>query len=144
LYNTELRYRITHLLKMKEDESKMPAKQSDDIFDEHDETKSSLQNNHSEDEACLKTSEVLQTTAPSFEDEANNQHVNGYSLETQTNDGMEDTEDSDIDEVEFILVNHSTDDHPDVFDLFVAAFVAFIAFMTSDIVKVLVMKSKYF
>ena len=63
----------------------MPAKQSDDIFDEHDETKSSLQNNHSEDEACLKSSEVLQTTAPSVEDEANNQHVNGYSLETLTN-----------------------------------------------------------
>ena len=60
----------------------MPAKQSDDIFDEHDETKSSLQNNHSEDE---ENSEVLQTTAPSVEDEANNQHVNGYSLETLTN-----------------------------------------------------------
>ena len=57
---------------------------------------------------------------------------------------MEDTEDSDIDEVEFILVNHSTDEHPDVFDLFLAAFVAFIAFMTSDIIKVLIMKSKCF
>ena len=57
---------------------------------------------------------------------------------------MEDTEYSDIDEVEFILVNHPTDDHPDIFDLFLATFVAFIAFMTSDIIKVLVMKSKYF
>ena len=58
---------------------------------------------------------------------------------------MEDTEDSDIDEVEFILVNHPTDDHPDIFDLFLATFVVFIAVMISDIViKVLIIKSKYF
>ena len=56
---------------------------------------------------------------------------------------MEDTEDSDIDEVEFILVNHSTDDHLEVFDLFLAIFVVFIAVMISDIViKVLIKKSK--
>ena len=56
---------------------------------------------------------------------------------------MEDTEDSDIDEVEFILVNHPTDDHPDIFDLFLATFVVFIAVMISDIViKVLIKKSK--
>ena len=58
---------------------------------------------------------------------------------------MEDTEDSEIDEVEFILVNVSTHDRPEVFDLFLATFVVFIAVVISDIViKVLIIKSKYF